>query len=94
MRDLDNLVASVFSTIIECLENGERVELRGFGVFFSVARKERIGRNPRTGAQVALPPCRVPMFRLSGALHKRLNDADADGALGVSRDLVSSNRAR
>ncbi len=89
LRDLDDLVSSVFSTITECLARGERVELRGFGVFLTATRKKRIARNPRTGESVVLSARRVPMFRLGDLLHKRLNSDDGEKA--ATSDSSSSS---
>ena len=90
LRDLDDLVTSVFSTITECLARGDRVELRGFGVFSTAARKERVARNPRTGEKVILSARRVPMFRLGDLLHKRLNDEDGKKATSSGSATPSS----
>src|ERR1035438_501181 len=49
-------VESVFESIKRALEQGDRIELRGFGVFNVKPRKTGIGRNPRTGAEVSIPP--------------------------------------
>ena len=45
------------------MHRGERIELRGFGVFLVKPRKRRIGRNPRTGEEVRTPPGRTIRFR-------------------------------
>ena len=45
------------------LEQGDRIELRGFGVFTVKPRKTGIGRNPRTGAEVAIPPGKAVRFK-------------------------------
>ena len=49
-------VETVFETMKKALEHGDRIELRGFGVFNVKPRKTGIGRNPRTGAEVSIPP--------------------------------------
>ena len=74
-RDLDELVSEVLEALVAGLERGERVELRGFGVFSTAAREQTLSRNPRTGERVLLAPRRVLRFRLGEALHKRLNAA-------------------
>ena len=48
-------VETVFETMKKALEQGDRIELRGFGVFNVKPRKTGIGRNPRTGAEVSIP---------------------------------------
>ena len=49
-------VEAVFETMKRSMERGERIELRGFGVFNIRPRKTGIGRNPRTGQEVIIPP--------------------------------------
>ena len=49
-------VETVFESMKKALERGNRIELRGFGVFNVKPRKTGIGRNPRTGDVVKLPP--------------------------------------
>ncbi len=56
-------VETVFETLKRALERGERIELRGFGVFNVKPRKTGIGRNPRTGEEVAIPPGKAVRFK-------------------------------
>jgi nucleoid DNA-binding protein len=59
--------AQAVDTIIEAMKNalcdGKRIELRGFGVFQVKPRKRGIGRNPRTGKEVRIPPGRTIRFK-------------------------------
>lgn len=56
-------VDAVFSALKEAMKNGERIELRGFGVFVVKPRKSGIGRNPRTGDEVPIPPGKTVRFK-------------------------------
>ena len=56
-------VETVFETMKKALKNGDRIELRGFGIFNVRPRKTGIGRNPRTGAEVAIPPGKAVRFK-------------------------------
>ena len=56
-------VDSVFRALKVALRKGERIELRGFGVFIVKPRKSGIGRNPRTGAEVPIPPGKTVRFK-------------------------------
>ncbi len=56
-------VETVFETMKKALGQGERIELRGFGIFNVRPRKTGIGRNPRTGAEVAIPPGKAVRFK-------------------------------
>ena len=59
--ELEYLLFFVVAPLLE--ERGERVELRGFGVFQVKPRKRGIGRNPRTGKEVRIPPGRTIRFK-------------------------------
>ncbi len=56
-------VETVFESMKNALAKSERIELRGFGVFNVKPRKTGIGRNPRTGAEVNIPPGRAVRFK-------------------------------
>ena len=56
-------VETVFDAMKKALEQGDRIELRGFGVFNVKPRKTGIGRNPRTGAEVNIPPGKAVRFK-------------------------------
>jgi integration host factor subunit beta len=72
-RDLEQLVNTVFDTISEALERGDRVELRGFGAFSLRERKARTGRNPRTGESVNVAAKTIPFFKMGKGMRERLN---------------------
>jgi integration host factor subunit beta len=73
VRDIERIVARVFEEISAALSRGDRVELRGFGAFSVRPRGERVGRNPRTGDEVAVPNKVVPYFKTGKELRDRLN---------------------
>jgi DNA-binding protein HU-beta len=56
-------VETVFESMKKALARGNRIELRGFGVFNVRPRKTGIGRNPRTGAEVSIPPGKAVRFK-------------------------------
>ena len=60
------------STISSALEQGERVDFRGFGIFKVEQRKARVARNPRTGQEVRVPARAVPVFKASNHLKDRV----------------------
>ncbi len=59
----ETAVDSVFEALKTAMRSGERIELRGFGVFVVKPRKSGIGRNPRTGAEVPIPPGKTVRFK-------------------------------
>jgi nucleoid DNA-binding protein len=62
-------VDTVFEGLKQALAAGERIELRGFGVFSVRARKTGIGRNPRTGTEVNIAPGKAVRFKPGKELH-------------------------
>jgi integration host factor subunit beta len=73
LRDIQRIVDTVFGQIGSALARGDRVELRGFGAFTARARSERVGRNPRTGEEVAVPGKAALHFKVGKELRERLN---------------------
>ena len=67
------MVAAFYDSIIDQLQGGGRVELRGFGAFSTRARDARRGRNPRTGEPVDVDAKRVPYFKPGKEMRARLN---------------------
>ncbi len=76
-RDVELAVKTVLEHMVERLANGERIEIRGFGSFSLHFRPGRIGRNPKTGAPVALPAKHVPHFKPGKELRERVDTAYA-----------------
>ena len=74
--DAEKIVSTVFDEIGAALANGNRVELRGFGVFSVRSRNARAGRNPRTGEQVSVEAKNVPFFKAGKKLKDMLNADD------------------
>ncbi|MEM6617899.1 MAG: integration host factor subunit beta [Pseudomonadota bacterium] len=74
-RDVERIVSTIFTEIIEALARGDRVELRGFGAFSVKKRDARVGRNPRTGESVQVDEKHVPFFKTGKLLRDRLNGA-------------------
>ena len=73
IAEVDRLVSVIFDAITNQLAQGGRVELRGFGAFSTRAREGRVGRNPRTGDAVTVPPKRVPYFKPGKEMRAKLN---------------------
>ncbi|MBP7864371.1 MAG: integration host factor subunit beta [Acidobacteria bacterium] len=56
-------VNGIFDVLIEALKDGERIELRGFGVLMVKNRKTGVGRNPKTGEEVSIPKGKTVRFK-------------------------------
>ena len=72
------VVEGVFQFIIDTVARGERIELRGFGVFNNKSRKPRMARNPKTGEEVPLEKRFVPVFKPSPEFTSKVNTALLD----------------
>ena len=75
-KDLEKFVNIIFDEIKFTLKRGERVEIRGFGVFSTNTQKARISRNPKTGEKVNTPEKRTIHFKMAKDLFKKINDED------------------
>lgn len=72
-KEAEIAVNTVFETISGSLEQGNRVELRGFGSFGLKERRSREGRNPKTGERVMVEAKRVLFFKAGKALRERVD---------------------
>jgi integration host factor subunit beta len=79
-RDGEVIVETLFESVIEALKSNDKVEVRGFGSFRTRQRNPRTGRNPKTGAAVAVPAKRVPYFKPSKELRDLVNPGEAKGS--------------
>ena len=70
--DVERLYEAIFQRMSGALAAGEKVEVRGFGIFEAKATKARIGRNPATGQSIEIPASRKATFRASKELKERL----------------------
>ncbi len=68
-----DLVELVLSEISTSLQAGEQVKLSSFGSFGVRQKKQRIGRNPKTGEEVPITPRRVLVFRPSAIMKNRID---------------------
>ena len=72
-KDIERVVGVILERMIQSLESGGRVELRGFGAFSVRGRPARAGRTPRTGEPVDVRAKNVPFFKSGKELRARLN---------------------
>ena len=73
-KDLKKFTDIVLEEIKIALKRGERVELRGFGIFSTNIQKSRISRNPKTGMKVNTPEKKVIHFKMSKEMFNKLNE--------------------
>ena len=73
-KDLDKFINIIFKEIKMTLKRGERVEIRGWGIFSTNIQKARISRNPKTGEKINTPEKKTIHFKMAKDLFKKLND--------------------
>ncbi len=73
-KDLDKFTDIILKEIKNTLKRGERVELRGFGMFSTHTQKARISRNPKTGEKVNTPEKKTIHFKMAKELIKKINN--------------------
>ncbi len=76
----EQAVDALFHSMKEALTRGERIELRGFGVFVVKPRKRGVGRNPRTGEEVAIPSGKTIRFKPGKELQAHEDDGAPESA--------------
>ena len=72
-KDSEVIVETIFESIVKALRGADKIEIRGFGSFRTRERRARVGRNPKTGARVDVPPKRIPFFKPSKELKDLIN---------------------
>ena len=73
-KDLEKVVSVVLNEIKQALKRGDRVELRGFGMFSTNIQKARISRNPKTGEKVNTIEKKTIHFKMAKEMFKKLNN--------------------
>jgi len=73
-KDITSAVNIIFDSMIEAIKRGDRIEIRGFGNFTTRERKPRMGRNPKSGAEVKLGTRKVPFFKTGKELREMVNE--------------------
>ena len=73
-KDLEKFLNIILSEIKQALYKGERVELRGFGVWSIHIQKARISRNPKTGEKIETPQKKTIHFKMGKKLFKKINN--------------------
>ena len=73
ISEIENIVDLFFREIEKALTKGKRIEIRGFGSFFTKAREKRIGINPQNGKNIEIEKKVHPKFKMGKILFKKLN---------------------
>jgi|SRR5262247_1607067 len=78
VKESDVVVSAIFDSIVRALRSGDKVEIRGFGSFRTRQRGGRIGRNPKNGARVEVPPKKIPFFKPSKELRELVDSLNVN----------------
>ena len=73
-KDLEKVTDIILTEIKQALKRGDRVELRGFGIFSTNTQKARISRNPKTGEKVDTLQKKTIHFKMAKEMFKKLNN--------------------
>ena len=73
LKDVEKIVDVFFNKIIQTLAQGDRIEFRGFGSFYTTSRSPRTAKNPRTGEKVLVGERKIPHFKTGKQLFEKLN---------------------
>jgi integration host factor subunit beta len=76
-KESETIVETIFESIIDALQKGDKIEIRGFGSFRTRQRRGRVGRNPKTGEKVEVPAKKIPFFKPSKELKDFVNSPAA-----------------
>ena len=80
-REAEVVVETMLQSIVQALRAGDKVEIRGFGSFGTRQRAGRMGRNPKSGQAVAVPPKTIPFFKPSKEVRELINSLGPDEGL-------------
>ena len=75
-RDLEKFTNIILNEIKTALKRGDRVELRGFGIFYTNTQKARISRNPKTNEKINTPEKKSILFKMSKEWAKKINEKE------------------
>ena len=76
-KESETIVETIFESIIDALQKGDKIEIRGYGSFRTRQRRGRVGRNPKTGEKVEVPAKKIPFFKPSKELKDFVNSPEA-----------------
>ena len=72
-KDAKVIISTIIEEITQALQLGDRVEFRGFGIFYTKARDKRLARNPKTGQKIVASKKNIPYFKMSKILYEYIN---------------------
>ena len=73
-QQAESVVNAIFDSMVQALQDGEKIEIRGLGSFTIRERKAREARNPKTGDAVEIPAKKMPFFKTGKELRERVDN--------------------
>ena len=73
LREASSITDTILNTMIDAMAAGDAIEIRGFGSFVIKNYETYYGRNPKTGQKIAVPPKKLPFFKVGKELKERVN---------------------
>jgi integration host factor subunit beta len=73
LREASPITDTILDTMVEALAAGDSIEIRGFGSFVVKEYDSYIGRNPKTGESIKVPPKKLPFFKVGKDLKEKVN---------------------
>ena len=74
-RQSSSILNIILEAMIEAMERGDDIEIRGFGSFTVKEYKPYVGRNPKSGQQINVTPKKLPFFKVGKELKERVNSS-------------------
>ncbi len=81
-QEAELVFETMLRSMVEALRAGDKVEIRGFGRFGTRRRSGRIGRNPKSGQAVQVPPKMIPFFKPGKEVRQLINSSGPEEGLG------------
>ena len=76
LREASPITNTILDTMVDALAAGDSIEIRGFGSFVVKDYESYMGRNPKTGESIQVPPKKLPFFKVGKELKENVNDLD------------------
>ncbi|HEU0265918.1 MAG TPA: integration host factor subunit beta [Geobacterales bacterium] len=72
-KKAEEIVNRIFDSMVQAMQQGDRIEIRGFGSFVVKEYKSYTGRNPKTGEPIEVQPKKLPFFKVGKELRERVD---------------------
>ena len=91
-KKAEDVVDLIFNSMIEAMQGGDRIEIRGFGSFVVKDYGSYTGRNPRTGQSIEVKPKKLPFFKVGKELRERVDAKQGASAEGAASPMIPNQK--